>query len=124
MLMGGSSLVGSAPCRDPGPEGTLGLTSREGAEEQLLEPIVPSKADWLCTQPQERGGQSSAGRGGRRRGGEVGAQAPRAWGRRREVAEGSQAWVQTPQGLPARRRVETIQVGCGFRFYRVIASNL
>ncbi|KAB0398220.1 hypothetical protein E2I00_014918, partial [Balaenoptera physalus] len=56
--------------RDPGPEGTLDLSSREGAEEQLMEPIAPSKADWLCTLPQERGGQSSAGRGGRRRGGE------------------------------------------------------
>lgn len=30
----------------------------------------------------------------------MGAQAPRAWGRRREAAEGSQAWVQTPWGSP------------------------
>lgn len=45
--MGGSSLVGSTPCRDPGPEDTLGLTSREGAKEQLMEPTAPSRADWL-----------------------------------------------------------------------------
>lgn len=124
--MGSSSLVGSAPCRDPGPEDTLGLTSRGGGqgtahgahraiEGTLAVSPAPGESRTVkCRQrrPQTRrggGGPGSAGLG------------TTAGGGRGEPGLGADS-----AGLasPARRCVETIQVGCGFRFYRVTASSL